>query len=121
MKFFHRQERGLELFLRHPWIEDALKGATRSHAEAGTKVACTWTCSVERAPCGCESWCHQWGWARGAGAVAGTRGFVFLLARASEMFASKEGRWDDGHILRRGDVAFFRGRYPTRSDNVGSG
>ena len=25
------------------------------------------------------------------------------------MFASKEGCWDDGHILRRGDVVFFRG------------
>ena len=23
VKFFHRQERGLELFLRHPWIVDA--------------------------------------------------------------------------------------------------
>ena len=25
------------------------------------------------------------------------------------MFASKGGCWDDGHILRRGDVVFFRG------------
>ena len=34
--------------------------------------------------------------------------FVFL-ARADEMFASKGGCWDDGHILRRGDVVFFLG------------
>ena len=46
---------------------------------------------------------------RGAGAVAGTRGFVFFLARAGEMFASKEGCRNDGHILRLGDVVFFRG------------
>ena len=25
------------------------------------------------------------------------------------MFASKEGRWDDKHVLRRGDVVFARG------------
>ena len=36
VKFFH-QERGLELFLRHPWIVDALRGVTCSHAEVGTK------------------------------------------------------------------------------------
>ena len=23
------------------------------------------------------------------------------------MFASKEGRWDDGHVWRRGGVVFF--------------
>ena len=36
-KFFHRLERGLELFLRHPWIVDGLKEVTRSRAEARTK------------------------------------------------------------------------------------
>ena len=46
-------------------------------------------------------------------------GALFFLARAGEMFASKEGCWDDGHILRRGDVV-FSGQYPTRLDNVGS-
>ena len=30
-EFYPRQERGLELFLRHPWIVDALKGVTCSH------------------------------------------------------------------------------------------
>ena len=47
---------------------------------------------------------------RGACAVAGTRGFVFFSARAGEMLASKEGDKDDGHILRRGRMVFFRGR-----------
>ena len=37
VKFFHRLERGLGLFLRHPWIADALKRVTRFRAEAGTK------------------------------------------------------------------------------------
>ena len=37
LKFFHRQEGGLELFLCHPWVVDALKRVTRSRAEAGTK------------------------------------------------------------------------------------
>ena len=48
-------------------------------------------------------------WIQGVGAVPGTRGFVFFLARAGEMFASKEGSWDVGHMLRRGNVVFFRG------------
>lgn len=34
--FFHRHERGLGLFVRHPWIVEALKGVARSHAEAET-------------------------------------------------------------------------------------
>ena len=34
---------------------------------------------------------------------------LLFLAQAGEMFASKEGCWDDGHILRRGDFIFFRG------------
>ena len=33
----------------------------------------------------------------------------FLLARAGEMIASKEGCWDDGYILCCGDVVFVRG------------
>ena len=37
VKFFHRQECKVELFLRHPWIVDTLKGVIRCHAEAGTK------------------------------------------------------------------------------------
>ena len=37
VKFFHRQEPRLELFLRHPWIVDVLKRVPRSRAEAGTK------------------------------------------------------------------------------------
>ena len=37
VKFFHRQKRGLELLLRHPWVVDALKRVTRCRAEAGTK------------------------------------------------------------------------------------
>ena len=37
-KFFPRLECGLELFLRHPWIVDALKEVTRSRAEARTKA-----------------------------------------------------------------------------------
>ena len=45
--------------------------------------------------------------------MAGTRGFVFLLARAGETFGSNEGCWDDGYILRRGDVVFFIGQYIT--------
>ena len=36
VKFFPRQERGLELFLRHPWIVDVLKRVPRSRAEVGT-------------------------------------------------------------------------------------
>ena len=46
---------------------------------------------------------------REACTVAGTGSFVFFLARAGEMFARKEGRWDDGHILRRGNGIFFWG------------
>ena len=37
VKFFHRQERELELFSRHPGIADALKGVPRFHAEVGTQ------------------------------------------------------------------------------------
>ena len=37
------------------------------------------------------------------------RGSFFVLARAGEIFASKEKRLDDGDILRRGDVVLFRG------------
>ena len=37
VKFLYRQERGLELFLRHRSIVDALKGVTHSHAKVGTK------------------------------------------------------------------------------------
>ena len=37
VKFFPRQERGLELFLRHPWVVDVLKRVPRSRAEVGTK------------------------------------------------------------------------------------
>ena len=33
----------------------------------------------------------------------------FFSAQAGEMFASKEGRWNDGHILHRGDMVCFRG------------
>ena len=33
----------------------------------------------------------------------------FFLAREGETFVSKEGCWDDGHILHRGDVVFFWG------------
>ena len=33
----------------------------------------------------------------------------FFLARAGEIFASKEECWYDGQMLRRGDVIFFRG------------
>ena len=51
--------------------------------------------------------------AGGASAVAGTRGFVFLLARAGETFGSKEGCWDDEHILHRGDLIFCIGQYIT--------
>ena len=45
---------------------------------------------------------------RGTYAVAGTRG-PFFFSRLGQMCASKEGRWDDGHILHRGDVGFFWG------------
>ena len=41
--------------------------------------------------------------------MAGTRGFVFFFTQEGEIFASEKGYWDDGHILRRGDVGFFRG------------
>ena len=37
VKCFYRQERGLELFIRHTWMVDALMGATCSHTEAGNK------------------------------------------------------------------------------------
>ena len=43
--------------------------------------------------------------------MAGTRGFVFFLAGAGEMLASKEGCWDDGHILL-GGVWFSFGAVP---------
>ena len=33
----------------------------------------------------------------------------FILARAGEIFASKEGCYDNKQILHRGDVFFFRG------------
>ena len=45
----------------------------------------------------------------------------FFLARADETFVSKEGCWDDGHILHRGELVFFIGQYRTWLDNVGSG
>ena len=37
VKYFHRQERGLKLFLRLPRIVDALNGVPRSRTVAGTK------------------------------------------------------------------------------------
>ena len=37
VKLFRRQEHRLELFFRHPWIVDALKGVIRSNAEFETK------------------------------------------------------------------------------------
>ena len=59
VKVFHRQERGLELFLRHPWIVDVLKGVTHSHVEAGTKSRIrrpvAWSVLLAD-----DSWCHQW-------------------------------------------------------------
>ena len=46
---------------------------------------------------------------REACTAADTRGFICFLARAGEIFTSKEGRSDGGHTLRRGDVVFVRG------------
>ena len=82
VKLFHRQERGFELFLPHPWIVDALKEVTCSHTKAGTKSRIprpvAWSVLLTG-----ESWCHQWG-PRGAGAVTSTRDFVFFLARRAK-------------------------------------
>ena len=107
VKFFHHQERGLELFLRHPWIVYALKGATRSRADVRTKPRIrrpvVWIVLLAG-----ESLCHQWGpggWVLWLALGAS----FFFLAPAGEMFASKEGCWDDGHMLRRKDMVFFRG------------
>ena len=89
VKLFHRQERGLELFLRHPWIVDALKGVTRSHAEAGTKSCIrrpiAWSVLLTG-----DSWCHQWG-PGGRVLWLSLGASFFFLARAGETFASKEG------------------------------
>ena len=118
MKFFHCQERGLERFLRHPWIVEALKAVTHSHAETGTQ-------SCKRKPVAWsmllagELFCHQWGpAARVQWLALGTP--FFFLARAGEMFPSKEGHWDDGHIFTT-VMHLFSGWYSTRLDNIGSG
>ena len=109
---FHRQDRGIQLFLRHPWIVDALNRVTRPHAEAETK-SCTRRPVAWSVLLAYESLCHQW---RPGGRVLWVAlGASFLfLTRAGEIFVSKELRWDDGHILRRGDMTFgdmtfFRG------------
>ena len=52
LKFFHRQERRLELFLRHPWVVDALKRVTRSRAEAGPSRVYVDLYHKKRATCG---------------------------------------------------------------------
>ena len=99
VKYFYRQELGIELFLCHPWIVDALKGVTCSHIEAGTKSRIPRPVAWSVLLAG-KSWCHQWG-PRGAGAVTSTRDFVFLCSTAGEMFASNILRRRMWHILRR--------------------
>lgn len=59
-----------------------------------------------RAVLGCESLRRSWG--AGACMLWQTLGAYFCLSRAGIIFASKEPRRDHGHVLRRGDVVFFR-------------
>ena len=107
VKFLYHQERGLELFLRHPWVVDALKGVTHSHAKAGTKSRTRRPVAWSVCFAG-ESQSHQWGPGGPVLWLAPGASF-FFLAQAGEMLASKEGRYDDGHLLCRGDVDFYRG------------
>lgn len=96
----------IELALRHPWIVDALKGVARSHADAGTVTRVRRPIAWSVLLLG-ESICNRWG-PGGRVLWLALGASFFFLARAGEIFASKEGQWDHGHCLRRGDVAFFR-------------
>ena len=106
MKYFHRQKRGLEPFLHHRWIVNALKGVTRSYIEGGTKPRkcrpVAWSVLLAS-----ESLCSQW---EPGGRVlwpALRASFLFQHGRVKCLRARKDV--DDGHILRRGDVVIFRG------------
>ena len=48
IKFFHRVSRGFELNTTHPVLGKALKGAARSHADAGNQATVRWPVSWER-------------------------------------------------------------------------
>ena len=93
LKFFHRQERGLELFLRNPCVVDALKGVTCSHLEAGIKSRIRRPIAWSVLLAG-ESLCDQWEPGGRVPWLALGASF-FFLARAGEIFARKEGCWDD--------------------------
>ena len=58
VKLFHCQEYGLELFLHHPWIVNALKGVSRSHTEVWTKSRIRRLIAWSVLLAG-ESLCHQ--------------------------------------------------------------
>ena len=116
IKFFRRQERGLELFSRHPWIVDALKEVPRSHTEAGTKSRIrrivAWSVPLAGESCVISG---------DPGACIVARGFVFLFSTGRRK-VREQGRmlgqlaqitpWARGFVLEQ---------YPTRLDSVGSG
>ena len=97
VKIYRGLDHGLDLFLRHPWIGvEALKGVTRSHTETGTKSRArrtlAWSILLVE-----ESWYHQW--ELGVRVLGLEEGTPFMvLARTVDMFASKEGRRDDGQV-----------------------
>ena len=97
VKFYRGLEHGLDLFLRHPWIGiEALKGVTRSHIETGTKSRAHRTLASNMLLVG-ESWYHRW--ELGGRDLCLAVGTPFMvLARTVDMFASKEGRRDDGQV-----------------------
>ena len=106
IKFFHRISRGFELDTTHPVLGNALKGAARSHADAGNQATVRRPVSWEMLIAG-EKLISTW---RTGGRVlwlALCASFCFLT-RASEMFAETRSRVHETYCLRRADVAFFR-------------
>ena len=106
VKFFHRLTSAMELEIRHPLIVNALKGAGRVHAGFGAKqrVRRPVSLGVLRQGSGLAAL-----WGRGGRVLyLGLCAAFFFLARGGEMFGGSPSDPSD-HILRRGDVAFFRG------------
>ncbi|MEP6266664.1 MAG: hypothetical protein ABJ139_04935, partial [Paracoccaceae bacterium] len=104
IKFFHRISRGFELDITHPVLGNVLKGAVRSHADAGNQA----TGFVGNVDGGRETDIYVAD--GGSRLVACPLRFIFFLTRASEMFAETRSRVHETCCLRRADVAFFRGK-----------
>ena len=102
---FHRISRGFALDTTHPVWGSALKGAARSHADAGVKATVRCPVSWEMLIAG-EKSIFTWQTGGRVLRLALCASFCFLT-RASEMFAETRSRVHETYCLRRADVAIF--------------